>query len=165
MRKIIIFCLVIWIFISVYGTESDSLKVRGIEAFKSENYSLAIDFIKQAISINDNDTELYYYLGFFMHYQANDSRPLIGYNLERSEEIFGNLEKAIRLKADFGDAKYFYGAECSANAFNSMYKGDLKALKYYYQKAEKIGAYPDWLKEFGQNILESCPKNAILFTG
>lgn len=165
MKKTLMMYILLIATISLISIESDSLKIKALESFKTENYPLAIQEIKDAIKINEQDAELYYYLGFFMHYRANDSRPLIGYDTKWSEEIFKNLEKAIKLNPDFGDAKYFYGAECSANAFDAMYHRDLKQLKAVYRKAYNIGAYPDWLLEFGRNILKSCPKNAILFTG
>lgn len=165
MNKLIAFLSILSVITILIGVESDSLKVKAIESFKSENYPLAIQQIQEAIRLNDKDPELYYYLGFFMHYRANDSRPLLGYDTSWSEEIFKNLEKAIKLKPDFGDAKYFYGAECSAKAFDAMYHRDLKQLKKVYGNAYDIGAYPDWLLEFGRNILNSCPRDAILFTG
>ncbi|MFQ5448834.1 MAG: hypothetical protein ACE5FF_18065, partial [Saprospiraceae bacterium] len=80
-------------------------------------------------------------------------------------KIFDYLDKAMELNPNFGDAKYFYGAECSANAFITMQNYDLTKLKYFYDLAYKKGAYPDWLLKFGRNILSSCDPEAILSTG
>jgi hypothetical protein len=41
---------------------------------------------------------------------------------------------------------------------------ELDSLKYFYRRAYEKGAYPEWLLEFGRNMLNSCDKDAILFT-
>lgn len=164
MRKL---TLMIGLFILSYNCfgQEFSLKEQALEEFKNENYSKSIELLKQAEKENPNDAEIYYYLGFFSHYLAYDSRPLEGYNHSWSEQIFKYFNKALELKPDYGDAKYFYGAECSANAFLAMQRYDAEKLKIYYKKAYEKGAYPLWLLEFGKNLLNSCDKNAILFTG
>ncbi len=166
MKKVFLVSLLLIIFMQTINClESDSLKVQGIEAFKAENYPLAIELIESAIKLNQQDAELYYYQGFFLHYRAYDSRPLLGYDFNWSQKVFNSLDKALELNPDYGDAKYFYGAECSANAFNAMQNYDAKSLKKYYKLAFSKGAYPEWLLEFGRNILNSCAPSAILFTG
>jgi len=145
-------------------SQEKSLKEQALEKFEAENYNDAISLLEQALNYSPNDAEIYYYLGWFNHYRAYDSRPLKGYDYRSSERIFEYLNKAIELNPNYGDAKYFYGAECSGNAFNAMQNYDSKKIKYFYELAYKKGAYPDWLIEFGENFLSSCEQNAILFT-
>ncbi len=142
-----------------------NLKEQALEEFKKEHYSEAILLLEQAAIQNPQDAEIFYYLGWFNHYRAYDSRPFKGYDYSYSDRIFMYLDKALELKPDYGDAKYFYGAECSGNAFIAMQNYDLNSLKYFYKLADDKGAYPLWLKEFGRNFLNSCDENAILFTG
>ncbi|PIF02200.1 MAG: hypothetical protein CR996_01070 [Draconibacterium sp.] len=149
---------------SLFGQEL-TLKEQAIEEFKKEHYDKAIEILERAVEEAPDDAEIYYYLGWYNHYLAYDSRPLKGYNLSYSGKIFSYLDKALELNPNYGDAKYFYGAECSGNAFNSMQNYDLEQLKYFYKRAFDKGAYPDWLIEFGKNLLNSCPENAILFVG
>ncbi len=151
-------------FLNSYG-QVLSLKEQALEEFKKEHYNESIALLEQAAKENPNDAEIFYYLGWFNHYRAYDSRPLSGYDFFYSEQIFQYLDKALQLNPNYGDAKYFYGAECSGNAFIAMQNYDAGKLKYYYKLANDKGAYPDWLKEFGRNILNSCDENAILFTG
>ncbi len=140
-------------------------KEQALEEFKNEHYDEAIALLQKGLQLDSTDSETYYYLGFFNHYRAYDSRPLSGYDLNYSTQIFNYLDQAITLNPNYGDAKYFYGAECSANAFWAMQNYDLGKLKYYYSLANQKGAYPEWLKEFGRNMLKSCASNGILFTG
>lgn len=145
--------------------QEKSLKDRAIDEFKQEHYDEAISILEQALVQSPNDADIYYYLGWFNHYRAYDSRPLLGYDYSHSEKIFSYFDRALELNPNHGDAKYFYGAECSGNAFYAMQNHDAKGLKTFYQKAFDKGAYPAWLLEYGSNFLASCEQNAILFTG
>jgi len=164
MRQIELLFLLIVLSITNISAQELSLKEQALNEFKNEHYDEAIDLLENALEITTEDAEIYYYLGFFNHYRAYDSRPINGYDFSYSEKIFEYLDKAIELNPNYGDAKYFYGAECSANAFHSMHNHDLEKLKYFYNRAFEKGAYPDWLLEFGKNLLNSCDTNAILFT-
>lgn len=164
--KTAIFCLALFFFIVFTSTgQEKSLKEKALIEFQNEHYSEAILLLEKALKESPADPEIYYYLGWFNHYRAYDSRPLKGYDYNYSKKIFAYLDTAIKLKPDYGDAKYFYGAECSANAFNAMQNFDLKQLRYFYSLAFQKGAYPPWLIEFGKNMLNSCGQDAILFTG
>jgi tetratricopeptide (TPR) repeat protein len=165
MRKILTISIAFFLFFSVSFGQEKTLKQQAIEEFKSEHYDEAISLLEDALKQSPNDAEIYYYLGFFNHYMANDSRLLSGYDYSYSQRIFEYLEKAIELNPNYGDAKYFYGAECCVNAFRAMQNYNLSKLKYYYKSAYDKGAYPAWLVEFGKNILNSCYNDAILFTG
>jgi len=161
MTKKIIFLLLLTTFYS-YG--QISIKEEALNLFKAEQYNDAILLLEEAVKNNPNDAELFYYLGWFNHYNAYDTRPLKGYDFTFSKKIFEYLDKAIELNPNYGDAKYFFGAECSGNAFQAMQNYDLEKLKYFYKLAYSKGAYPKWLIEYGENILNSCEENAILFT-
>lgn len=110
--------------ISQVFSQEKSLKEQALEKFKSENYNDAISLLEQALNHSPNNADIYYYLGWFNHYQAYDSRPLKGYDYRSSERIFEYLNKTIELNPQNGDAKYFYGTECSGNAFNAMQNYD-----------------------------------------
>lgn len=165
MKTLSTFALITLFITSVCFSQENPLKEQALQAFKSEHYNEAIALMEKALIGSPNDAEIYYYLGWFNHYRAYDSRPSKGYDHSASEQIFKYLDKALELNPDYGDAKYFYGAQCSGNAFLAMQNYDAGKLKYCYQRAHEKGAYPSWLKEFGKNMLMSCEPNTILFTG
>lgn len=165
MKKVLCVVAIATIPFACLKAQDISPKEKALEAFKKENYTEAVTILENALKESPNDPEIYYYLGFFNHYRAYDSRPLNGYDYAYSERIFGYLSKAIELNPDYGDAKYFYGAECSGNAFLAMQNYQLDRLQYFYKLAGEKGAYPPWLRELGKNMLGSCDENAILFTG
>lgn len=162
MKKITSIILTLLIVISV--SSQNSLKERALEQFKNEHYHEAIAILQEALKSSPNDAEIYYYIGFFKHYIGSDSRLYAGYTQEYSDEILEYLNKAIELNPDYGDARYFYGAECATRSFVGMQDRDLASMKYYMAKAYDKGAFPKWLIEFGKNILNSCEPNSILFT-
>ncbi|MBK8808843.1 MAG: hypothetical protein IPO21_20280 [Bacteroidales bacterium] len=163
MRQKTTIILFLFTFISAFAQEK-SFKEQSIEQFKNENYPLAIHLMEQALQENPKDAEVYYYLGFFNHYNAYDSRPLKGYNSNYSDKILKYLDKALELNPNYGDAKYFYMAECSAAAIKAYQKDSLHEVKKYFEKAFAKGIVPEWGIELGKNMLNACEKNAILFT-
>jgi hypothetical protein len=46
-----------------------------------------------------------------------------------------------------------------------MQNNNAKRVKQYYELAFKKGTFPDWLIEYGRNLLLGCDESAILFTG
>jgi hypothetical protein len=165
MKKLSITILTLLLSVTSAFTQEMTLKEQALEEFKNEHYNEAIDLLEKALFESPDDAEIYYYLGWFNHYKAYDSRPLKGYDNSYSEQIFQYLDKALELDPNYGDAKYFYGAQCSGNAFLAMQNYDADKLKYYYNQAYNKGSYPEWLIEFGKNFLMGCDTNAILFTG
>ena len=141
-----------------------SLKEKALEKFNAEHYDDAINLLEQALEQSNDDAEIYYYLVFFTHYRAYDSRLLKGYDFAYSERIFEYFNKALELNPNYGDAKYFYSAECGSNAMVAMRNYNSEKLKYFYELAFQKGTFPNWLIEFGRNLLTSCSENAILFT-
>jgi len=157
-------CFIIALFTVISVSSQNSLKEKALEQFKAEHYHEAIATLEEALKTSPNDAEIYYYLGFFSHYIGSDSRIYEGYDKAYSDKILEYLNKAIELKPDYGDAKYFYGAECATRTFVGMQDRNLSDMKYYLMKAYEKGAFPKWLIEFGKNILNSCEPNSILFT-
>src|ERR1035437_3053209 len=95
--KRIAFILLLIILSSPLFAQVNTLKEKALDEFKKEHYNEAIGFLEQAVKESPNDAEIYYYLGFFNHYRAYDSRPLLGYDISYSQKIFEYLDKAIAL--------------------------------------------------------------------
>lgn len=145
-------------------SQTIDFKEKAHEAYDNQDYPKAIEYLHRALKENPTDKELYYYLGFYYHYNAYDSRPLTGYNSKYSDTVFHYLEKALELDPEYGDAKYFYTAECGAAISKAMQSKEYGKIKYYYQKAADIGGFPAWAEEFGKLMLSQVEPNGILFT-
>jgi tetratricopeptide (TPR) repeat protein len=161
---------VVWAALAVFAlgagaaTAEQDLKAKALEEFRLQNYPGAIRYLKQAVKENPKDAQLYYYLGYYTHYLCYDSVPLVGYGTAVSDSIVGYLTKALELDPSLGDARYFLGSEHGARALNALERGDAKGFVKELQLGRASGGYPDWLLEYGRNILRSCRPNAILFT-
>lgn len=163
MIKITLVPLLLFTCATMFAQQRSS-KEQALEYFKNEDYSLAIQYMEKAMHESPNDAEVYYYLGFFTHYKAYDSRPLRGYNSDYSQKVLAYLDKALALNPTYGDAKYFYLAECSASAIKAFQNGQPQQVVDSFEKAFAKGIIPAWGIEFGKNILNSCDADAILFT-
>ncbi|MDR0729329.1 MAG: tetratricopeptide repeat protein, partial [Prevotellaceae bacterium] len=62
--------------ISFISAHDKTLKEQALDEFKKEHYSEAIALLEKAAVESPDDAEVYYYLGWFNHYRAYDSRPL-----------------------------------------------------------------------------------------
>ena len=147
----------------IFCQERDFKKM-AFDEFENENYPKAIEYLHEALKSNPHDKEIYYYLGYYYHYNAYDSRPLAGYDRDYSDTVFYYLEKALKIDPDYGDAKYFYTAECGAGAVYSLQRRDYEYAKLMYNKADSIGGFPDWYIEYGKLLLSKIEEDGILFT-
>ncbi|MFQ5709857.1 MAG: tetratricopeptide repeat protein [bacterium] len=163
-KILLVLVSVIAFFVNLFGQE-DVLKEQAIAMFKRGDYAKAIGILEQAKRQNANDAEIYYYLGYFSHYLAYDSRPLIGYDPNYSDKVLRYLNRTIELDPGFGDAYYFIGAEYGAKATQALRTENLKEYRLSYQRAHERGAFPAWLIEYAKNALASCEQNALLFVG
>jgi len=151
-------------FSNVLFGQTSNYKEKAFEAFDNQNYPKAIDFLHKAVKENPDDKELYYYLGYYYHYNAYDSRPLAGYNSQYTDTVFYYLEIALEIDPNYGDAKYFYTAECGAAVSQAIRVRDYEKIKYYYQKGAEKGGFPDWSIEYGKHLLSQIEPDGILFT-
>ena len=131
--KALLFALSFFLLAFRSPAQVQGLKEQALESFRRERYDEAVALMERAAEADPTDAESWYYLGFFNHYRAYDSRPLKGYDLSYSERVFSYLDRALELDPSLGDARYFYGAECSANAFHAMRERDLERLRHFYE--------------------------------
>lgn len=144
--------------------QTEKLKEKALQAFKEENYPKGIKLMKAASKKHPTDAEVFYYLGVFTHYNAYDSRPLAGYDASYSDTVFKYLDKALEINPGFGNARYFYTAECGAAATRAMRNGQDEKVAEYLKKAYKKGGFPEWALGYGKRLLRQVPQDAILFT-
>ena len=132
------------------------------DEFQKANYTMAIEYLKRALVESPDNADIYYHLGYFLHYLCYDSSPLTGYGRETSDEILKYLNKALELDPKHGNAFYFTGVEYGVRARHAMWKGDREEVIAEWRMGMSSGGYPDWMIEYGRNVLKSCEKDAIL---
>jgi len=81
LKKSCLILIALFIEIAMCAQESD-FKQKALEQFGKQNYPEAIFLLKQALSENTDDAEIYYYLGYFSHYIVYDSRTFIKEGIE-----------------------------------------------------------------------------------
>jgi tetratricopeptide (TPR) repeat protein len=143
--------------------QPEKIMDRALAEFEKGDYANAIEYLKQALIESPDNAEIYYYLGYFLHYLCYDSMPLTGYGMEKSDEVLQYLQKAVELDPQNGNAYYFIGAEYGVRAREAMRDGNPEAAARQFQEGARAGGYPPWLIEYGRNTLRSCEQDAILF--
>lgn len=146
--------------------EVETLKQNAITEFKKANYQRAIEYLEQALAEAPDDADVNYYLGYYTHYLCYDSVPLTGFgrNWEKSDEVLRYLQRAVEIEPRHGNAYYFMGAEYGARARDRLQQGDAGGAAEQFRLGREVGGYPDWMVEYGQNVLRSCEPDAILLT-
>jgi hypothetical protein len=56
-------------------------------------------------------------------------------------------------------------ARFSADYWMAFRNENAEELQSALKRADQAGGFPDWMKEYGRRLLDSCGRNAILFTG
>jgi len=152
------------IFINILG-QTEEIKEEAKLLFKNSDYRRAVEILKQVEAKGTDDPEVYYLLGFYSHYLAYDSRPLVGYGDKYSDNVLYYLEKAIELNPNYGNAYYFLMAEYGARALNSLKEENSEKYTSNYRLAFEKGGFPLWILEYGKNLLNTCDENGILIVG
>jgi tetratricopeptide (TPR) repeat protein len=167
-RKVcLLLAIILWLPVAGPATAEtvDELRDKALAAFEGADYPTAIDYLKRALAEAPDDAEIYYYLGYFTHYLCYDSVPLSGFGRDKSDEVLGYLRRAVELDPSLGNAYYFIGAEYGARARDEMQAGNSAGAAEQFRRGREKGGFPDWMVEFGRNLLKSCARDAILFTG
>ena len=86
--KALLFALSFFLLAFRSPAQVQGLKEQALESFRRERYDEAVALMERAAEADPTDAESWYYLGFFNHYRAYDSRPLKGYDLSYSERVF-----------------------------------------------------------------------------
>ena len=97
MKKISIIFPIIFVLNSSLFGQNLTLKEKAVEKFKEEQYKEAIEILEKAVLESPDDYEIYYYLGWYNHYLAYDSRPLKGYDFEHSEKNIFMVLNALEM--------------------------------------------------------------------
>jgi len=144
-------------------SQQRDLKSLSMAAFADENYSRALELIRLAIANNPNDAENYYYLAYFLHYECVDAVPGPDCGRAKSDEIIRHLEDALQRNPALTDPYYVISLEYGIRAREELFAGNLTGALEQLRIARTKNGLPDWLIEYGKNVLRSCEQSAILF--
>jgi len=144
---------------------AQDLQVQAEKAIKQEDYKKAVSIFEKMVEENPNDAQAWYSLGHAIHWMCYDSAPLEGYDRSFSDRVLSCMSKALGLNPSLRDCYSVIGSEYGAQAEYSLQEQDWEDFTSCLKSAEQSGALPPWLLEYSRNLLNSCGKDAILFTG
>jgi tetratricopeptide (TPR) repeat protein len=162
-NRTFIFILISSFFIYSAKTQN-SYKELALEAFSKENFTRALELIDSAMRQDTTDSELFYLKGYFAHHLIHSGRPTGKDKILWSDSmIIPNLEKALAMDPDMGNARYFLGVEYASRAWSVLINNDKVGFHKEYTLAYEKDAFPQWMLEEARNQLRSCTPEAILF--
>jgi hypothetical protein len=144
--------------------DAHELKKQALLAFEQGDAEEAIELLMKARNVNSGDAEVHYYLGRIKHYLYYDIKPR-SFTWERSDSILCHLRTAVSLDQQHGNAVYFIGSEYGVRFQMLLTGGDVEGGRRELRLGRSLGGYPDWMLEYGRNVLLSCDRGAILFAG
>jgi hypothetical protein len=148
----------------LFGQNNDAVK-KAIQLGDSLKFEEARILLQTEIKQNPTNADAYYWLGRYAHFLVYDARPFMKKSDDWSKkEVIANLTKATALKPNFGDAYYFIAAEYGCRAREALKLNNVSVAKAELKAAKKAGGFPEVELEYARCILNSCDKNAILFT-
>ena len=160
--SVIIFCIFL---LTNTSAQDSSVLNNAIKLGTELKFEEAIDLLKTEVKNNPTNAYAYYWLGRYSHFLVYDSRPFTKKSDNWSKnQVIANLKKSISLKNDLGDAYYFLATEYGARSREALRKKDFTAAKNEYIEAYKSGTFPKYILEYAKCILNSCDKDAILFS-
>ena len=167
--------LVLFSFNTVYTqVEADSLKElleKGKTEYKQNNFDQAVKYLENALESGLKNQEVFYFLGC-----AYDrlSYPRTDYwadsDIELLKKAAGYFKKVISINPVYNGEKSILDPYSKLThvwgniAVYYLLNGDKNKAKESFKKGKEEGGFLTPLLEYNKNVLNSCEKDAIIFT-
>ncbi len=144
---------------------------KGIDELDSENYDTALKMLKQAEEIEPDNQDVHYLLGFIYEKIAIGSEiNIIKSSVSHIQEASSHFKKVIEISPIYDvelleQVPYFkISSLWGSLAMAYINKGKLDSATWAFKKGQKEGGFFPSILEYVKNMMNSCEKDAILFT-
>ena len=156
------------------GTIPDdgTLCEKGKALFEDGAYSKAEKVLENAVALNPENAEAYYFLGYVKDRLAR-RKDGIWYGREKTEAISRSFEKVIALTKGTRYTGGIYLLNPQDKIFSLwaslaqrvLSAGDEAAARKAFDEAKKRGGFDEVVYRYMRTTLQTCPEDALLFTG
>ncbi len=144
---------------------------KGIEELNRENYETALKILKQAEAIEPDNQDVHYILGFLYEELAMGSEiNIIKSSLSQIKKASSHFKKVIEISPMYEvellehDPYFKISSLWGSLATAYIYKGKIDSATWAFKKGQKEGGFFPAILEYVKNMMNSCEKDAILFT-
>lgn len=170
MRKIIL--LVLLFLIQSCSTENwESLRTKTEESLNNKNYSEALTYLEEALSIDPQNAEIHYYFGQTYRLMLfADGSIINNVNMPYASKSSEHFRKAIEISPKYTGKKFVVDPYSKIQsiwgsvAMTYLYNNNPDSAKWAFEYGQAVGGFYPAIMEYNKNIMASCEKNAILFT-
>ncbi len=143
----------------------------GKAAFRKADYVRAIEYLQKAIEMSPEQPEAHYFLAYtYSRMNSGDGNSMLEMNRHYTELASKELETVIKLSPRYTgeivvqDPYSKISSEWGALALKYIYDHKRDSVVWAFQEGRKRGGFSDFVLSVGSNMLQQCPKNAILFS-
>jgi len=144
---------------------------KGIDELDRENYDTALKILKQAEAIEPDNQDVHYILGFFYEELAMGSEiNIIKSSLSHIQKASSHFKKVIEISPVYEvelleqDPYLKISSLWGSLAMAYINKGKLDSTTWAFKKGLKEGGFFPAILEYVKNMMNTCEKDAILFT-
>lgn len=137
--------------------------------FDQQNFVRAVSSLEQAVSLNPESAEAWYFLGYaYSRLNAKDGQGITDMDLKLTLKTSQALEKVNALTPKYTgemviqDPYSKLSAEWGSLGMNYWYHNQPDSARWAYNEGKRRGGFGDFLLEMNRAILDACPLNSIL---
>jgi tetratricopeptide (TPR) repeat protein len=147
----------------------DVLLSKGKTAFKEEDYTSAIASLKKATTLNPENAEAHYFLGYaYSRLNARDGKSMINMNLQLNVQSSAEFEQVIQLTPKYTgelvvlDPYSKLTAEWGSMAMCYWNNNKIDSAVWAFNEGRRSGGFGKFYLSINRSILSQCSKNSIL---
>src|SRR5512133_3441857 len=141
------------------------------KAFDSQNYTLAVKNLEEAVQLKPENAEARYFLGYaYSRLNAKDGKTLNKTSLELTIKSSEQLEKVIKLSPRYTgelvalDPYSKITAEWGSLAMSYLYDKKYDSTSWAFDEGKQRGGFGAFFLAVIRMVLDNCPQNTILIS-
>jgi len=170
MKRILLLGLLL--LIQSCSTESwETLRSKTENALNNKNYPEALEYLEEALSGDQENAEIHYYLGqTYRMMLFADGSIINNVNMPYASKSSDYFRKAIEISPKYSGKKFVVDPYSKIQsvwgsvAMTYLYNNNSDSAMWAFKHGQEEGGFYPVIMEYNKNIMASCEKNAILFT-
>lgn len=138
--------------------------------FDQYDYNPIVDLLQQALSLQNNDKEALYLLGYTYSYEhARDARYIPKMTEAKMQKSIKTFEKLYKIDPNYAEegklsVKTKLFSEWASLALAYFYKNEIREAKRILKSTKENGYISDYTITYAKELLRNCKHGSIVFS-